>query len=186
MAKAQGPLFSISASGTLAKSMVFAGWKGINVVRQWVKPANPMKDTQGDQRIMLGGTGRSVGKVGVNSSIAQQLITLGLIPSGQTKQSYLVSYILNHYLTDAAAYAALLVAFNAHAHKQNFIFAAAALGIVDFDLDYAAVGPYVQGFGLYLIALTCVALQFTGAPYTTAVVDWAGQDINDFAADMTA
>lgn len=41
MAKVTGPLMSIDARGKLANSIVFMAWKGINTVRQWVKPANP-------------------------------------------------------------------------------------------------------------------------------------------------
>jgi hypothetical protein len=40
MVKVTGPMQSISASGAFAKSMVFFGWKGINVVRQWLIPTN--------------------------------------------------------------------------------------------------------------------------------------------------
>lgn len=41
MAKVTGPLYSVTASGTVAKSMTFGVWKGIQWVRGWVKPANP-------------------------------------------------------------------------------------------------------------------------------------------------
>ena len=38
MAKVNGPLFSIKASGQFASSMVFSEWKGINVVRKKSSP----------------------------------------------------------------------------------------------------------------------------------------------------
>ena len=95
MAKVTGPLYSMSASGKLADAMVYFGWKGINVVRGWVKPANPQSEGQGDQRIMVGGTGRAVGEIKPAKVFAQQLIDLALIPGGQTKQSFLVKYIFN-------------------------------------------------------------------------------------------
>ena len=41
MAKVEGPLFSISAGGKLADSIVFANWKGIPYVRKYVIPSNP-------------------------------------------------------------------------------------------------------------------------------------------------
>lgn len=41
MAKVNGPLFSIDARGALADAIVFAAWKGINYVRQYVIPFNP-------------------------------------------------------------------------------------------------------------------------------------------------
>ncbi|MBA7574179.1 hypothetical protein ES708_15981 [subsurface metagenome] len=46
MAKVISPLFSFGASGQLAKSIVFFPWKGLNVVRQWVCPANPKSSAQ--------------------------------------------------------------------------------------------------------------------------------------------
>jgi len=82
MAKLTGPLMSFTASGKLADTIVYFGWKGIACVRQFVIPANPQSAAQGDQRIILGGTGRAVGKVDVGSEFAQQLIDLALVPSG--------------------------------------------------------------------------------------------------------
>ncbi len=49
MAKVTGPLMSVDARGKLANAIVFMGWKGLNTVRQWVKPANP--NTAGQQTI---------------------------------------------------------------------------------------------------------------------------------------
>jgi len=50
MAKVTAPLFGFSASGKLAKSLVYMKWKGINDVRQYVIPANPRSDSQQTQR----------------------------------------------------------------------------------------------------------------------------------------
>lgn len=41
MPKLTGPLFSLSASGSLAKTLVFAKWKGVQYARQHVVPQNP-------------------------------------------------------------------------------------------------------------------------------------------------
>jgi len=41
MGRLSGPLFSLSASGSLAKTLVYARWKGVNYVRRHVIPANP-------------------------------------------------------------------------------------------------------------------------------------------------
>jgi hypothetical protein len=185
MAKVTGPLFSMSASGKLGDAMVFFGWKGLNVVRQWVIPTNKMSLVQGDQRIYLGGTGRSAAEIKVASAFAQQLIDLNLVAAPQTKQSYMVSYILNHYLTNATTYAASLAALTGHAAYAAFGAAADTLGIVEFDLDYAAVAAYNKALGLYLIAKTAIALGFTGTPYTTALASWVTADVNGMVADMT-
>lgn len=50
MAKLNAPLFSFGASGKLAKSLVFFGWKGLDVVRSWVIPSNPKSSGQTTQR----------------------------------------------------------------------------------------------------------------------------------------
>lgn len=46
MAKVTGPLYSISASGSIGNSFTFGIWKGIQYVRTWFKPANPKTAAQ--------------------------------------------------------------------------------------------------------------------------------------------
>jgi hypothetical protein len=191
MAKVTGPLYSMGASGKLGNALVFFPWKGLNVVREWLIPTNKMSAGQGDQRIMLGGTGRAVGEIlprpgfPTVSAFAQQLITLQLIPGGQTKQSFLVSYILDHFLTGATTYAAELAALTGHAEYDVWQTSADSLGIVEFDLTYAAIAPYNKALGLYLIAKSAIALAFTGTPYTTALASWVTADIQGMVADFT-
>ena len=50
MAKLKAPLMSLGASGALGKTLVFFGWKGINVVREYVVPSNPDTTLQQTQR----------------------------------------------------------------------------------------------------------------------------------------
>ena len=50
MAKLRGPLFSLSATGAIAKTLVYFGWKGLKVARQYVVPANPQTSAQTTQR----------------------------------------------------------------------------------------------------------------------------------------
>lgn len=50
MAKVTAPLFSFSASGQIAKSLVYMKWKGIDDVRKYVIPANPKSANQLIQR----------------------------------------------------------------------------------------------------------------------------------------
>jgi len=54
MAKVKGPLFSLSASGQIAKTLVFGDWKGIDIVRKYVIPANPNTAAQQTQRGYFG------------------------------------------------------------------------------------------------------------------------------------
>jgi len=53
MVKVVGPLMSMDASGSLAKSMVFSKWKGRNYVRQLVTPSNPKTGGQVGVRAMF-------------------------------------------------------------------------------------------------------------------------------------
>lgn len=186
MAKVTGPLMSVSASGKLADSIVFFGWKGRNVVRGWVIPTNPMKPKQGDHRIMMGGTGRAVGKIGVNKVFANLLVTQGLITPGQTKQSFLVKYILDNFLHSSLAYGTMLAAFTAHTCSGAFNSSADSLIITEFDLEYADVAAYQKGFGLYLIAKAAKALGLTGTPYITNITAWVTADVSGMANDFTS
>ena len=50
MAKLKGPLFSLGATQQLGKALVFFSWKGLDVVREYVVPANPKTAAQTIQR----------------------------------------------------------------------------------------------------------------------------------------
>jgi len=145
------------------------------VVREYLKPVNKMSASQGNQRTILAGTGRAVGEIlphsgnALVSSFAQQLITLKLVSGQQTKQSFLVKYILGHYLQDATAFAAMLAEFTGHTYKAVFQSSADVLGLVDFSLPYDNIAPYDKGLGLYLIAKAACAFPLTGTPYSTAL-----------------
>ena len=185
MAKVTAPLMSMSASGKIGDAIVFFGWKGINVVRGFVKPANPMNAAQGNQRVMFGGTGRAVAEIKPEKAFAQQLIDLKLITSGQTKQSFLVKYILAHYITDSTSYAAELAALTAHTAYTAFVASATELGLVDFSLDYDTVGAYDKALGLYLIAKAAIDLGLTGTPYTTNITTWDLAAVEAMVNDFT-
>lgn len=50
MAKLKAPLMSLGASGAIGKALVYFGWKGLDVVREYVVPANPKTTGQTTQR----------------------------------------------------------------------------------------------------------------------------------------
>ena len=50
MAKLKAPLLSFGASGAIAKAVVYFPWKGLNVAREYVIPANPKTTLQVTQR----------------------------------------------------------------------------------------------------------------------------------------
>ena len=184
MAKVSGPLMSMSASGKIADSIVFFGWKGTNVVRQWLKPSNPQTASQGDTRIAMGGTGRAVGKMVASSAYHQQLIDLSLIPGGQTKQSYMVKYIIDNFLATGTLYAAELANVTGHTASGDIGTVADALGILEFDLTYAAYAPFDKRLGVYLLAKAAIALNFTGEPYATALASWTGAQFDALQSDL--
>lgn len=191
MAKLTGPLFSLDARGKLGGALVYIGWKGIKTVRQFLVPANPKSSGQGDVRLVLGGVGRAVGKVGVDSAIHTQLKTLELIPDQQSKQSYLVQYIRDNYIagtgaTYTAAYVAMLAELTGHTRYSVFLSAADDLTVLEFDLDYASIDPFNKALGIYLIAKAAVDLNFTGSPYTIALASWSTNNIAEFTADFAA
>lgn len=187
MAKVSGPLFSVEASGKFGSALVFFPWKGINVVRQLIKPANPQTGGQGDQRLVLGGTGRACSAVKPTSDYEGQLNTLGLIPAGQTKQSYLVKKIISTYMYNPTTYEAMVTEFNSHSAKTDFTSAASGLALADFDIDYkSTTSAYPKGMMLYVLAKLAIASAFTGTPYTTALASWTGTEITAFVADLAA
>lgn len=53
MAKTTAPLMSLKASGTIADTLTFFDWKGVNAVRTRVVPANPRSNAQVAQRGLL-------------------------------------------------------------------------------------------------------------------------------------
>lgn len=53
MTRVQGPLFSVTASGTIGDAIVFSNWKGLPYVRSRVIPANPRTTGQVSARITL-------------------------------------------------------------------------------------------------------------------------------------
>ena len=186
MAKVTMPLLSGSASGKIADALVFMTSKGRNIVRQFVVPANPKTTGQGDTRIILGGLGRAIGKIKKDKVFANMLTALGVIPTGQSKQSYLVKFIKDTYIADATVYGTLLTTYNAHTAKAAFEAAAVDLSIVSFDLDYAEISAFPAGLGLYLIAKAAIALGFTGAPYATALASWTETEVDAMVAQFSA
>ncbi len=185
MAKVTAPLMSMSASGKLADAIVFFTWKGRNVVRQWLKPANPEASEQGDRRIIMGGTGRAVGKMIADAGYHTQLIDLELIPGGQTKQSYMVKYIIDNYISNATNYSTELACIKAHAASDHWSTEADTLVVTEFDLDYATVDPYDKRLGIYLMAKAAIALSFTGTPYTKTLSAWTSVQISAFSSNLT-
>ena len=53
MTRVQGPMFSVTASGTIGDAIVFSNWKGLPYVRSRIIPANPKTASQVSIRELL-------------------------------------------------------------------------------------------------------------------------------------
>jgi len=187
MAKVTGPLYSMTASGKIADAMVFFSLKGRAVVRQWLIPANPKTESQGNTRLIMGGVGRAVGAVKKTSTYAGQLITLGLVPTDQSKQSYLVKRIIEAYCADATAFEAEYTEYAAHTAKAAFDSSAISAGLVAFDISYkGTTNSFVAGLQLYLLAKAAIGLAFTGTPFDTSLATWTATETAELVASLAA
>jgi hypothetical protein len=174
----------MSASGKIANAIVFSIWRGNAYVRQWVKPANPQMTAQGTQRQILGGTGRAAGKVAVTSNFNTKLSAKGVVLSGQSKQSYLVKYIMGHYLDTLTKYTAELAAVTAYAGITSFNKGADTLGITAFALGYGAAGTYSKALGLTLLYKVAQALAFTGSAFTPTLSTMTNSKVHAFISKL--
>ena len=99
MAKVQGPLFSMEASGAYGGALVFAKRKGKNVVRQLVTPANPRSTEQEAARNRVRTTGalqswaNNTALVLSGESSIDKVRLMQVTPAEQTWNSYLTQII---------------------------------------------------------------------------------------------
>lgn len=191
MAKVTGPLHSEGASGKIADSIVFFPWKGINVVRQWLKPSNPKTEDQGDQRIVLGGLGKSCRACEATSLYRDDAILV--TPSGKTWVSALVKYCIDSFMPDAAGFEAMYTAYAAHAQKAVFDSTALEVNLADFDISYKGTAhAFVAGLQLYMLAKYGIAKvnsiegAFDRTPFTVALADWDAANIQSLQDDLEA
>lgn len=189
-AKVTGPLHSDGASGQIGKSIVFFGWKGLNVVRKWLVPANPKTGAQGDVRLVLGGTGQATRCAGLTSLFYDDAKVCA--PSSQTWTSYIVQYIIKNFMADATDYETEYTAYAAHAAKATFDSDALLLELADFDITYkSTTHEYFAGLQLYMLArygIAMLALKegvFDRSPYDTALASWTATEVNELKTDLT-
>jgi len=190
MATVTGPLFSLSASGKIGDAMVHFGWKGLNVVRGWVKPVNKHSADQGDARLMLGSLGRAIKGVVKDSAFYADLVSLSESP--ETWNSAFVKFGLLNIFTSAALCNAEQAAYVSNGAKAHFDSSAAAMGLTAIDnVDAGIVTPMTAGFLLYMCARIAIAVKvvkptlFARAPYTTALAAWDEAQTNAQYTDMT-
>lgn len=189
-AKVTGPLFSISATGKLSNAIVFFPWKGIHVVRQWLKPANPQSGDQGNRRVMLGGLGRAPKYIQKESQY--HTYALGVAVAPQTWISAFVGFIMANYFTSVAGLDAMHDELVATGLLADWNSKAVAIGLTNFDLTYKtmdqSMSPPMQ---LYCLAkygydqYQLDNLKFATAPYTASPTAWDAAAIDLMIADFT-
>lgn len=117
MAKVSGPLMSLDARNQFAGAMVFTAWKGRNVVRQLVTPANPRSTDQAVARTAVRVMGFGQHWANLTALILQgQTLTdkvrlRDAAPPGQAWNGFLVysgiGVTQSNWLAAAAAWTAL-------------------------------------------------------------------------------
>ena len=163
MAKVTGPLMSLSASGSVGKTLVFSKWGGRPYVRQLVTPMNPKSTDQNSVRSVLGTIAKACRAVLTSakdvatghpgSQFFQDAVAAA--PSGQSWISYLQK-VLN------AEFAGLVSAYSA-ATAEHSIYEShgESIGLADF-VDKAGV-THTAGEQLFLLASFAVSyLGYTG------------------------
>lgn len=192
MAKVTMPLMSGSASGKLADCLVFFSWKGINVVRKWMKPTNPRDVDQKIIRQKLAASGRNTAIIAtpttglLNGSAIYQLIKADT-PAGDIWNAHLVRTVMDYVKSDAdfTALSAALYGLDS-ATFTEWETNATGLGFVDitgsaFATTIEAVLQFYMGaYGAYLMELS-------GATYVynTNPTNWTDAQILAFANDYT-
>jgi len=191
MAKVQGPLLSLEARGKIADAIVFFPWKGRHVVREWLKPSNPMSEDQGDQRLICGALGRATSPIHTTSAFATDVRLY--MATGNTWVAEIVQYMVKSVINDGTAWDALHAEYVAHTAKAGFDSEAADLNLAEFDVIYkGATNKAEPGMILYLIAKCSTNWELLGtkgfqrAPYTTALASWVLADIQSMVAEFAA
>jgi hypothetical protein len=82
MAKVTGPLLSLDASGTIASTMVFSRWKGINYVRQRVIPTYSNTFKQAAIRLLVKDATQAWAGLSVTLKAAFEAAAAGMAMSG--------------------------------------------------------------------------------------------------------
>lgn len=191
MAKVTGPLMSMSATGKLANAIVYFPWKGLHVVREWLKPANPQSGAQGDQRVIAGALGRGTSVVHTTSDFAAEI--RAYMAAGLTWPSAIMKYMVDNVVNDGTAWVALVTEYEAHTATAAFDTEAAALNLQEFDLDYKAMADLAApGAILYCLAKFATNWELLGtkgfqrSPYTIALASWVEANIQSMVAEFAA
>lgn len=191
MAKVQGPLLSLEARGKIADAIVFFPWKGRHVVREWLKPANPKSEDQGDQRLILGALGRGTSPIHTTSDFAKDVRLY--MAEGNTWVAEMVQYMIDTVCNDGAAWDTLHAEYEVAGIKAAFDPQALLINLHDFDVDYKGATQMAEGgMILYCVAKCATNWELLGtkgfqrAPYTTPLADWVEAEVISMVAEFVA
>lgn len=158
MAKVTGPLFSIGARNKFASALVYFPWKGLNIVRELVKPAQPREPAVMNVRIKMKALGKVSNAFYNGSALADAIREK--TPSGSVWNADWIGVAIKQFQNTDAKYDALETEFDAHLAKADFTTCASGLGLVDEVLcvegkcaDHPAT--YVAGLTIYSLAKAC-------------------------------
>lgn len=186
MAKVTMPLLSTEARGKIADAIVYFPWKGLAVVRQWLKPANPQSTAQMTARAKLKGIGKAIAKIQTpddqaNGSIIYQL-SLAKAPAGQPWNSYFAKKVLDHIKT-TSNWTNVTAAWSTATAYTNFNELATSLGLVDYAMTTGYTENVAAGLQLYMAAYAAYALELS--EYNTDPESWAVTLATAFMQDFT-
>jgi len=191
MAKVTGPLFSLSASGKIGNIMVHFGWKGRNVVRQWLKPTNPQDQQQKEVRQALACAGKNTKLIkgpqtGLLSGSKMYQLLVADAPATQIWNAHFAKNVLED-LSSPAALTALSAAMSATDTTSKWIEMATEVGfttLTDANKFATAISPELQlAMGAY--AAYKLELSSYTSVYNTHPSSWTTDQIEAFACDYS-
>lgn len=186
MAKVTMPLLSTEARGKIANAIVFFPWKGRNIVRRWLIPANPQSVDQMTARAKLKAIGKAISKIYTPTDVTGGSIVykaaLAKTTAGQPWNAWFAKQVLD-YIKVTTNWAAITGAYTTASEHTNFEAVATALGLVNFAMTAGYTDEIEAGLQLYLAAYA--AYQGELSEYNSDPETWADSLVTEFGEDFT-
>ena len=190
MAKVTGPLFSVGARNKFAGALVYFPWKGLNVVRELVKPSQPREPAVMNVRLKMKSLGKVSNAFSPTSSLSDAIREK--TPSGSVWNADWIGVAIKQFQNTNAKYDALATEYDAHLAKVDLASCASGIGLADEILcveGKCADHPSTYGGGLavYSLAKACYyrgVLDESAVPYTDPA-GWDAGAITSFCARIT-
>jgi len=178
MAKTSGPLMSLDASGSFAKTLTFAKWKGRNYVRHLVVPTNPQTTGQQNSRAALGSAGKVNSHIEMGSDAQTKLNAAA--PSGQSGVAFYAGRQASFFSTSKTDYANATYS----TIKGYFDTAAATLGLT--TLTIPGDTPLTVSGGLQLWNAYDAAHSIDSTLAASTAKTATNTQVTDFVATLSA